>query len=45
MLVASIGHAADEPALIARGKYLATAADCLACHTGPDTKPFAGGVG
>jgi mono/diheme cytochrome c family protein len=44
IFVASIGHAADDPALIARGKYLATAADCLACHTGPDTKPFAGGV-
>src|SRR5215469_16479887 len=37
-------HAADEPALIERGRYLATAADCVACHTGPDAKPFAGGV-
>jgi len=44
ILVASAGRAADDPALIARGKYLATAADCLACHTGPDAKPYAGGV-
>jgi len=44
ILVASSGHAADDAALIARGKYLSTAADCLACHTGHDAKPFAGGV-
>jgi mono/diheme cytochrome c family protein len=44
MVVVSIGHAADDAALIERGKYLATAADCAACHTGPDAKPFAGGV-
>ena len=35
---------ADEAALVERGKYLATAADCAACHTAPDGKPFAGGV-
>ena len=31
--------------LIARGKYLATAGDCVACHTkpGPGGVPFAGG--
>lgn len=30
---------------LARGQYLATAADCIACHTVPETgKPFAGGV-
>lgn len=30
--------------LVARGKYLAIAADCAACHTDPTTqKPFAGG--
>jgi mono/diheme cytochrome c family protein len=27
-----------------RGRYLATAADCAACHTKPGGKPFAGGV-
>lgn len=38
--------AADEPdaALIQRGEYLATAGDCVACHTRPGGKPFAGGL-
>ena len=32
--------------LVARGHYLATAADCAACHTAPNGgKPFAGGYG
>lgn len=30
--------------VIARGRYLATAADCGACHTKPGGKPYAGGV-
>jgi mono/diheme cytochrome c family protein/uncharacterized membrane protein YphA (DoxX/SURF4 family) len=30
--------------LVERGHYLATAADCAACHTKPGGKPFAGGV-
>jgi mono/diheme cytochrome c family protein len=43
----------DEPATrthdsaaeqIARGRYLAKAADCAACHTIPGGAPFAGGV-
>ena len=29
---------------VARGRYLAVAADCAACHTKPGGKPFAGGV-
>ncbi|MVW59027.1 c-type cytochrome [Massilia sp. NEAU-DD11] len=29
---------------IARGEYLARAADCVACHTAPGGKPFAGGL-
>ena len=30
---------------LARGEYLAKAADCIACHTVPDSgRPFAGGV-
>ncbi|SDY51127.1 Cytochrome c, mono-and diheme variants [Collimonas sp. OK242] len=29
---------------VQRGKYLATAADCIACHTAAGGKPFAGGV-
>ncbi|MGO7180682.1 cytochrome c [Rhizobium brockwellii] len=31
--------------LIARGKYLTTAADCEACHTAPGGQPFVGGLG
>jgi mono/diheme cytochrome c family protein len=30
--------------VVARGKYLAEAADCVACHTAPDGAPFAGGL-
>ena len=36
--------APPAPDLIARGKYLATAADCISCHTGPGHVPFSGGV-
>ena len=35
--------AAAETDPIARGRYLATAADCVACHTAPGGTPFAGG--
>lgn len=38
--------AADVPATtqtINRGEYLARAGDCVACHTEPNGKPFAGG--
>src|SRR5260221_11686328 len=45
---AGICQAADAPdqtaAMIKRGEYLATAADCGACHTAPGGKPFAGGL-
>jgi len=48
MVVTGISCAAGPPdqtaAVIARGEYLATAADCGACHTAPDGKPFAGGL-
>jgi mono/diheme cytochrome c family protein len=30
--------------LVERGRYLARAADCEACHTGPGGTPFAGGL-
>ncbi|HEX2335482.1 MAG TPA: cytochrome c [Hyphomicrobiaceae bacterium] len=30
--------------LVARGEYLARAADCEACHSAPGGKPFAGGL-
>ncbi len=32
-----------SPDLVNRGRYLATAADCTACHTVAHGKPFAGG--
>lgn len=35
---------AGEKALIEKGAYLARAGDCVACHTGPGGKPFAGGL-
>lgn len=33
-----------DPDLIARGKYVATASDCAACHTAPGGLPMAGGL-
>lgn len=36
--------APPSAALVARGAYLARAADCVACHTAPGGKPFAGGL-
>ena len=36
----------DQAALVEQGRYLAVAADCMACHTVPkDGQPFAGGYG
>jgi fructose 5-dehydrogenase cytochrome subunit len=49
-LMASVSRAAEQPnqpaesAVIERGKYLAIAADCGACHTTPGGKPYAGGL-
>jgi mono/diheme cytochrome c family protein len=34
-----------SPEVVARGKYLAEAADCAACHSAPGGAPFAGGLG
>ncbi|RUO38008.1 alcohol dehydrogenase [Aliidiomarina taiwanensis] len=34
-----------DPELIAKGEYYARVADCVACHTAPGGKPFAGGLG
>lgn len=41
---ASLTAPSDPAALIARGKYLVTAADCAPCHTGPGHAPFTGGL-
>jgi mono/diheme cytochrome c family protein len=47
LLLAGLGRpgfaAADDPALIAKGEYLAKAGDCIACHTNPGGALFAGG--
>jgi len=50
-LAVGAAHAAELPAqsaqsvaVIERGKYLATAADCAACHTAPRGNRFAGGL-
>jgi len=34
----------SQPDLIARGKYLSDAADCMPCHTSSKHKPYAGGL-
>ncbi|MBB3911989.1 c-type cytochrome [Sphingomonas desiccabilis] len=31
-------------ALVEKGRYLATAADCVACHSTPNGEPYAGGL-
>ncbi|MDZ5601986.1 cytochrome c [Pseudomonas sp. RP23018S] len=33
------------PPLVEKGAYLARVGDCVACHTAPGGKPFAGGLG
>ena len=38
------GEPASDPTLIARGSYLAKAADCMPCHTSARDKPYAGGL-
>jgi len=35
----------EHAKLVKQGEYLAKAGDCIACHTAPDGKPFAGGLG
>ncbi len=39
----SLAAATDDP-LVARGAYLAKVGDCVACHSAPKGKPFAGGL-
>jgi mono/diheme cytochrome c family protein len=41
---ASLTAPTDPTALLARGKYLTAAADCMPCHTGPNHAPFSGGL-
>lgn len=42
--VQAASMALDDSELIARGEYLAAAGDCVACHTAPGGKPYAGGL-
>jgi mono/diheme cytochrome c family protein len=46
LLAASAASAVDLQSFetVERGRYLAVAADCAACHTKPGGQPFAGGV-
>lgn len=42
-----LGAAAQDPqsyARVERGRYLATLGDCVACHTVPGGRPYAGGL-
>jgi mono/diheme cytochrome c family protein len=34
----------DDATLVQRGEYLARAADCMPCHSGDKSKPYAGGL-
>src|SRR5690606_38751495 len=43
MVTATPAGAADE-AEVVRGRYLATAGDCIACHTAPGGQSMAGGL-
>jgi len=43
-LAAPPSGAATADDLVARGEYLARAADCMPCHTKPGGTPFAGGL-
>ncbi|QOW20591.1 cytochrome c [Lysobacter ciconiae] len=40
----AMAQTGQDTSLVERGRYLATAADCVACHTTDPAKPFAGGV-
>lgn len=38
------GHATEGSDNISKGQYLATAGDCIACHTAAGAQPFSGGL-
>lgn len=46
-IIGAAARAQDEQSFekIERGRYLAVLGDCVACHTTPGGKPFAGGLG
>jgi mono/diheme cytochrome c family protein len=43
-LLAAGAQAATDATLVARGRYLAIAGDCAACHTAAGRAPFSGGL-
>jgi len=44
MTGAGMSLASEDAAMLEKGKYLAKAADCVACHTAPGKEPYAGGL-
>src|SRR5262249_9108012 len=42
---AGVPASLEKASQVERGKYLATAADCMVCHTAPGGKDYAGGLG
>ena len=44
VIASAPGQACASQPEIAKGEYLARAADCMACHTQDSSKPYAGGV-
>jgi len=46
LFIAAPARGADpsDATLLQRGQYLATVGDCVACHTAPSGKPYAGGL-
>ena len=43
LTLSGAANAQTDPALLKKGEYLARAGDCIACHTDPAGKLFAGG--
>jgi mono/diheme cytochrome c family protein len=42
--IATAQQPSPDPAVLAKGEYLARAGDCIACHTAGEGKTFAGGL-
>jgi alcohol dehydrogenase (quinone), cytochrome c subunit len=42
--IAPVAATADKANLVEAGRYVAIASDCIACHTAPGGKSFAGGL-
>ena len=42
--ISAVTATQEDAALVEKGRYLAIAGDCVACHTAAGGQPFAGGV-